>query len=134
MKHFAGEFRPAVDPAGRVVLPALFRDRLAGEIMVTYHPDGCLALYTEDVYTAQGKVMEEMARGGAVHRAVARQYFNKSHPVTLDRQGRLQLPVALKAKAGIADKVVVSGNGSWVEIWNPERYAVNEELAEAADM
>ena len=47
--------------------------------------------------------------------------------VTADKQGRIQLPIALRRIAEIEGNAVIVGNGNRVEIWNPDRFAAMEQ-------
>ena len=60
---FMGEYNHTVDPKGRLIVPAKFREQLGDEFVVTKGLDGCLFVYTSeavsythlDVYKRQGK-------------------------------------------------------------------------------
>ena len=44
-----------------------------------------------------------------------------------DAQGRVVLPLALRAEAGITKDVVTIGVGNYIEIWAADRYAKHME-------
>lgn len=43
---FMGEYNHTVDPKGRLIVPAKFREQLGDEFVVTKGLDGCLFVYT----------------------------------------------------------------------------------------
>jgi MraZ protein len=43
--------------------------------------------------------------------------------VSPDKQGRILVPAALQAAAGLSGAVLLSGNLDRVELWNPDRYS-----------
>jgi MraZ protein len=48
----------------------------------------------------------------------------------IDKQGRITVPQHLRQFAGIDRDVVVSGALTHGEIWNPDRYAEQQQLME----
>ncbi len=55
-------------------------------------------------------------------------------PVTIDKQGRVNVEEKLRAYAGLATeaKVVVTGNFDVIEIWSPERFELVRAAGSAA--
>ena len=49
--------------------------------------------------------------------------FAESQPLAFDSTGRIQLPEALRAHAGITDKATFVGMGTLFQIWEPARLA-----------
>ena len=45
---FMGEYNHTVDPKGRLIVPAKFREQLGDEFVVTKGLDGCLFVYTSE--------------------------------------------------------------------------------------
>ena len=45
---FMGEYNHTVDPKGRLIIPAKFREQLGDEFVVTKGLDGCLFVYTKE--------------------------------------------------------------------------------------
>ena len=57
--------------------------------------------------------------------------YGTSEVLRLDAEGRVTLPDALKAHAGIIDAVTFAGLGHKFQIWEPDRFRA--ELAEATE-
>ena len=120
---FFGEHQHALDPKGRVILPARFRDQLADGAYVTSEIDGCLAVWTPDDFDARAREMREKARGSADDRQVARAFFAGTVEAPPDRQGRIAIPQHLRDFAGLVRDVVITGQFDRIEIWDATRWA-----------
>src|SRR3546814_20039531 len=55
--------------------------------------------------------------------------FSESQQLPFDSTGRIQLPEALRAHAGIADKAAFVGMGTLFQIWEPGRLAAHKAAA-----
>ncbi|HVF13896.1 MAG TPA: hypothetical protein VM942_04810, partial [Acidimicrobiales bacterium] len=71
---FLGEFFHSLDPKGRLILPARFRELLT-QAYVTSQMDGCLALWTPAEFQARAEDMNVRAKGSDVDRNMARVFF-----------------------------------------------------------
>jgi len=116
---FLGEYLHSLDPKGRLILPARFRDALA-QAFVTSQMDGCLALWPPTEFHSRAEEMKERAKGSDVERAMARVFFAGAQEANPDRQGRIAVPANLRQYAGLAleSQVVVTGAWDHVEIWD----------------
>lgn len=120
---FVGEYRHTLDAKGRLILPAEFRNRLAGGGYVTKLQDGCLAVFKEDEFLRQVAEIRLMAKGGQNARNVARALASSSSQVQPDSQGRIAINQTLRDYAGLAKDVVVVGVFNHIELWDPTRWA-----------
>ncbi len=116
---FLGEFLHSLDPKGRLILPARFRDLLS-QAYVTSQMDGCLALWTPAEFQVRAEEMKERAKGSDVERAMARVFFAGAQEASPDRQGRIAIPGNLRQYAGLEleKQVVVTGAWDHVELWD----------------
>ena len=54
---FMGEYNHTVDPKGRLIVPAKFREQLGDEFVVTKGLDGCLFVFPQNEWESfQGKL------------------------------------------------------------------------------
>jgi MraZ protein len=83
--------------------------------------EGCLALYTESGWNRIRERLEQLPLGGRKARAFSRALYMDAKEVTVDGQGRITLPPALVARAGLDREAVLLGQGEKLEIWNPDR-------------
>jgi MraZ protein len=119
---FMGTYTPKLDEKGRLILPAKFRDRLAGGLVVTTGQEKCLDVFPTDVFMQEA----ERARGRGMTsrsgREQARMLFSNAEELTPDKQGRIAIPLHLRGYAAISREVVVTGVMDRVEIWEPTRW------------
>lgn len=127
---FLGTFEHSLDPKGRVILPAKFRDQLASGAFLSKVLDGCLALYTAEEFEKVALDMQEKARRGSIERNFVRSFAAGTTEATPDRQGRITIPPKLREFAGLERDVVVNGAIQRIEIWDAARW---RQLDEEAD-
>ena len=122
MPRFTGRAEHALDDKGRLVVPARFRERLgAGFILTIAQPDPCLALYPLTTWEAICERLDAAPRKDERFRRSVRYLFAHTEEVTCDAQGRLSIPPALRAYAGIEKDAVSIGSLTRVEVWAKER-------------
>ncbi len=121
---FTGSVEHSLDDKGRLVVPSRFRERLgAGFFLTIAEPDGCLALYPAVAWSDVVAKLDAAAQKDAKYRAFRRHLFAHTDEVSCDTQGRVIVPAALRAWAGIEKDVVSIGTLDHVEVWAKDRYA-----------
>src|SRR3546814_13082082 len=73
--------------------------------------------------------MQEIALFSETYDDLSITIFSESQQLPLDSTGRIQLPEALRAHAGIADKAAFVGMGTLFQIWEPGRLAAHKAAA-----
>lgn len=119
---FLGTYEHSLDPKGRVILPAKFRERLEAGAFLAKSLDGCLALFDAEEFQRVATEMQEKARRGAVERNVVRSFAAGATEATPDRQGRITIPLHLRQFAQLEGDVVVTGALGRIEIWDKDRW------------
>ncbi len=105
-------------------MPARFRDRLGAKFIVTIaEPDPCLAVYPLATWEAFCERLDAAPVKDEKFRRFVRHLFSHTEEVALDGQGRLLIPPALRAFAGIERDAISIGSNSRVEIWAKDRLA-----------
>lgn len=126
LPRFTGSVEHALDDKGRLIVPARFRERLGtGFILTIAVPDPCLALYPQAAWTEFCNRLEAAPHKDERYRRLVRHLFAHTDEVACDGQGRLLIPGALRAYAGIDRDVVSIGSLTRVEVWAKERYAAH---------
>lgn len=137
---FRGSFQTKVDPKGRLKVPTDFRrtleERWGSEVFFTSIHGDCARLYPLPVWE---EIEAKLAAVPASHAAKLKLLERVNHfgqQLQLDAQGRVVVPPLLRASAGIAGDVVVSGRLQYLEIWNRERFEkrLTEEPFTAQDL
>lgn len=119
---FLGTHAPRLDDKGRLVLPAKFREQLAGGLVLTRGQDRSLVVWPAAEFSAYSERLSEASRSDARVRAYLRVLFSGASDEIPDRQGRITVPPALREYAGLDREVIVVGNGTTAEIWDAQAW------------
>jgi MraZ protein len=115
---FLGTHTPRLDEKGRLFLPAKYRDRLAGGLVVTRGQERCLFIFPMDEFV---KVSEQMRQAPTTSRAARdymRVFLSGASDEVPDKQGRFTIPANLRQYAGLDREITVIGAGSRLEVWD----------------
>ena len=120
-----GEYQHALDAAGRVSLPARFRDAFKGDIVLSRLFEPCVNVYTPDGWESLRERLQQLDPFKQDARTMQRLLLSRVFSAGPDRQGRVLIPTQLRGPAGLeaSQRVVVLGVDDHLEIWNPERWA-----------
>ena len=121
---FLGTFDYAMDERGRLPLPPPYRDAFRDGIVLSQgSPDRCLHLFTREAFEKRARQYTAQPATRRRGRIMRRALFPRSHEAELDRQNRVLIPPGLREYARLSGKVLVIGNGEWVELWAPDEFA-----------
>ncbi|WP_137120132.1 division/cell wall cluster transcriptional repressor MraZ [Segeticoccus rhizosphaerae] len=115
---FLGTHTPRLDDKGRLFLPAKFRDRMAGGLVVTRGQERCLYVFPMDEFTRMAETMRTTPVTSKAVRDYQRVFLSGASDEIPDKQGRVTIPAALRAYAGLSRECTVIGAGSRVEVWD----------------
>ena len=127
---FLGTYEPRLDEKGRLILPAKFRDQMAGGVVLTRGQERCLYAFPraefEEIHTQlrQAPLTSKQARD------YMRVFLSGATDEVPDRQGRVTIPAILRRYAGLERDLAVIGSGSKVEIWDAAAWATYLEAQE----
>lgn len=125
---FTGEYRHTIDAKGRLIVPSRLRADFPGDVVVlSVWPDGCISMWSEEGWVELRKQLLEQQSSDEELRSVVRAIAASAHTDQIDRQGRIGVPPKLRDFADITRDVVVVGNFNHGEIWNPDRWAPQEQ-------
>lgn len=127
MSGLIGEYNCKLDGKGRLSLPSKLRAQFpesAGDYLVINRGfEKCLVLYTKEDW------LKETAKLNAVDdfmspeiRRFKRIFTNGANLLQIDNAQRILIPKKLIEYADLNDDVVLSANGSKVEIWSQKLY------------
>lgn len=133
---FWGEFSHQLDEKGRLIIPARFRPHLNAKAILTRGLDHNLVIYPEDAWREVSERLNQMPITHPTARALRRLLFSGAVELTLDRQGRVFIPVYLRDYANLNGEVLVAGMETFLELWEPSNWRatlndVTHTLAEA---
>jgi MraZ protein len=127
---FLGEYQHSLDDKGRVVMPAKFRDGLSRGLVVTKGQERCLYVFPIDQWEEEMERITNLPRTDRSNRIYARSFFGAATDQQTDKQGRFQIPPALRTYAGLERDVIVVGVSDRIEIWDAQAW---ESMREEAD-
>jgi len=119
---FLGTHSPSLDEKGRLILPAKFRDELAGGVVITKGQERCLYVFPTAEFDRISAQLREQPNTHKAVRAYNRVFFASAHVDMPDKQGRVMIPGYLRDYAGINRELVVIGASTKVEIWDKQAW------------
>ena len=115
---FLGTHTPRLDDKGRLFLPAKFRERLAGGLVITRGQERCLYVFPMDEFVRVAETMRNAPVTSKVVRDYLRVFLSGASDEIPDKQGRVTVPANLREYAGLGRDCTVIGAGSRVELWD----------------
>jgi MraZ protein len=129
---FRGRSLHLIDQKGRVSIPPRFRELLkAGgdpRLVVTNWED-CLAAYPFEEWQRIEEKMSHLSQVDREIRAFKRFFISGACECSLDSQGRILIPPALREYAGLEKEVILAGQLKYFEVWDKSK--LEEELKRA---
>ena len=125
-----GTYTPKLDDKGRVILPAKFREDLAGGVVVTRGQEHCIYVFSSAEFERVHERISEAPLGSKQARDFLRMFLSGASAESPDGQNRITIPGPLRAYADLGKDLVVTGVGTRAEIWNAEaweRYMTEQE-------
>jgi transcriptional regulator MraZ len=121
---FAGEFRHAMDAKNRVTIPSRWRRGDVDEFFAIPDLDGgFLMLMPPEVIRHVAEKVEQDARlTPPERRKFIRQFYSRAQHLMSDKQGRIVVPEEHCNPLELRGEVVLVGNHTRFEVWNPDRW------------
>lgn len=137
MSAFLGTHQNRFDAKGRVSIPAPFRSVLRdqahdGESLVILRPSHlhpCVEAWPSRAFASLAAPLDEIDIFSEDHDDVATTLYADAYPLDSDKEGRIIIPEALRAHAGLTDEVAFMGTGRTFQIWEPAAAARRREDA-----
>ena len=126
---FLGESRHALDPKGRLTVPARFRAELGNVVYATKGLDRCIFIYTMDEWKKLEEKIYALPFTKGDVRAFTRMFFSGASELEMDKQGRVLLPASLIEYAGIDKEIMIMGVGARIELWSIDNWSAYEKEA-----
>lgn len=129
---FFGTYTPKLDDKGRLILPAKYREQLAGGLMVTRGQEHCLYVWPQSEID---RITERLREAPVSHKATrdyVRMFSSASSDERPDKQGRITIPPTLRTWASLTKDVVVIGAMNRLEIWDEAAWTAYSESQEEA--
>ncbi len=131
---FLGEYQHTLDAKGRLSLPAKFRSRLTGSVVVAKGLDKNLYVYEVAEYAKRVEALMAEDDNDVKVRQMRSFFTAGADETDLDSAGRVKIATNLRTHAGLEKDVVVTGSGNRIEIWDAARWAeYNASATESID-
>jgi MraZ protein len=135
---FLGTHAPRLDEKGRLFLPAKYREELAGGVVITKGQERCLFVFPQEEFARITEALRDVPVTAKAVRDNSRVFFASASDEVPDKQGRITVPAALRAYAGLQRDCVVIGANTRLEIWDTQAWetylaAQEDTFAEAAE-
>jgi MraZ protein len=135
---FLGTHYPRLDEKGRLILPAKYREELAGGVVITKGQERCLYVFPKEEFTRITGALRAAPVTAKAVRDYSRVFFASASDELPDRQGRITVPPALRGYAGLQRDCAVIGANTRLEIWDAQSWEVylaaqEDSFAEAAE-
>lgn len=127
MPGFFGKHYYTLDPKGRIIIPAPFREILSSNyslklIFVNDIFDRCICAYPIDEWNQLMEKMKGKPQTMDAVRYYMRRVVGSAVECEIDKQGRTLVPASLRDDAGLDGEVVMIGQGNRIEIWNKKEF------------
>ena len=119
---FLGTHAPRLDDKGRLILPAKYREELAGGLVITKGQERCLYVFPPDEFARITEALRTAPVTAKAVRDYSRVFFASASDELPDKQGRITVPPALRAYAGLQRDCVVIGANTRLEIWDTQAW------------
>jgi MraZ protein len=124
--RFIGHHAYSLDSKGRVSIPSDFREvlveRYDEKLVLMKHYDQCLVAYPLEEWQKLDEKISALPASDPMVTRYLRQFYSSAKVCELDKQGRVLVPSALKAHAGLSRDVILIGMSNKIEIWDPEAW------------
>ena len=130
---FRGLYEHSLDSKDRLTVPSRFRAALSDGVVLSKGFDPCVWVHTTAEFEQlSDRFLSPHSPFGRDARSLRRRFHGGSFDEKLDSAGRIRVPKPLIEHAGLSGPCVVIGAGEYLEIWNAEAWAKQEEELDAS--
>jgi len=120
---FSGKYYYTIDPKGRIIIPAPFRDIISSnystKLYVTNAPfDKCLYIYPMEEWNRHLESIRSKPRSDEAIRYYLRRVIASAVEIEMDKQCRILIPASLREDANLNTNVVLAGQIEKIELWD----------------
>ncbi len=132
MPAFSGKYYYTLDPKGRVIVPAPFREIISSN----YNPklyvvndifDNCLHIYPQEEWSKLEEKVRTLPKMDEDVKLFIRKVIGSAQEVEIDKQGRILVSAAQREDAGLHSEIVIVGQLDKIDLWDRKEWdAVND--------
>ncbi len=124
--RFIGHHAYSLDNKGRVSIPSDFREVLSErydeKLVLMKNYDRCIAAYPIEEWQKIDEKINSLPQSDPMVMKYLRNFYSSAKVCELDGQGRVLVPPALKAYAGLNREVIIIGLSNRMEFWDAETW------------
>lgn len=117
-----GKYLRDLDEKNRLMLPKQLKDKLSGNLYLLRGYDGCLSLFQEKEFEEYVSKLSSLSYTHKDTRDIQRLGFSSTFELSVDKQGRIQIPTQIFLDYNLTKEVVVVGVINHLEIWSKEAW------------
>jgi len=126
---FSGTHYYTVDPKGRIIIPAPFRDIISTNYstklyIVNAAFDRCLHIYPLEEWNKLEEKVRTLPKMDEAVKFLMRRVIGSAVEVEMDKQGRVLIPASLRENSGVSVEIVIVGQIEKIEIWDRKEWDV----------
>ncbi len=132
MPAFSGKYYYTLDPKGRVIIPAPFREIISSN----YNPklyvvndifDNCLHIYPQEEWSKLEEKVRTLPKMDEDVKLFIRKVIGSAQEVEIDKQGRILVSAAQREDAALNSEIVIVGQLDKIDLWDRKEWdAVND--------
>ncbi len=131
MPAFSGKYYFTVDPKGRMMIPAPFREIIRSnygtKIYISNSAfDKCLHIFPQEEWNNLEEKVRKLPKMDESVKYFMRRVVASAHECEMDKQGRVLIPSALRddSSININDELVIVGQIDKIELWNRKEWDI----------
>jgi len=125
-----GEYTHTIDSKKRVSLPTKFRSVMGKKIIMTKGTDNCVYVYPMSEWKKLSGKLSNLLMGPTDQRKFKRLMTTGAAEISVDSIGRVLIPDFLKIFAKLKTRVVFTGVGDHIEVWDEKAWKIYKEKIE----
>lgn len=127
MPAFSGKYYYSIDPKGRIIIPAPFREIISSNYspklyIVNAAFDKCLHIYPQEEWNRLEEKVRQLPKMQEEVRFFMRRVIASAQEAEIDKQGRILIPAAHREDAGLSSDIVIVGQIEKVELWDRKEW------------
>lgn len=127
MPAFSGKYYYSIDPKGRIIIPAPFREIISSNYspklyIVNAAFDKCLHIYPQEEWNRLEEKVRQLPKMQEEVRFFMRRVIASAQEAEIDKQGRILIPAAHREDAGLRSDIVIVGQIEKVELWDRKEW------------
>ncbi|OGW33181.1 MAG: division/cell wall cluster transcriptional repressor MraZ [Nitrospirae bacterium GWC2_42_7] len=127
MPAFSGKYYYTIDPKGRIIIPAPFREIISSNYspklyIVNAAFDKCLHIYPQEEWNRLEEKVRQLPKMQEEVRFFMRRVIASAQEAEIDKQGRILIPAAHREDAGLRSDIVIVGQIEKVALWDRKEW------------